>query len=237
MIAKCWKICLYVANTIFALVGVAMVASGIYLTLATTPLIFLPSWIVPIFIITGLVFLIIFGCGCHGGRIAEGKIENEERNWWLMIYAVIMLIFCLVEIGSIAALSEYTSIEVDTGSILENQISSLPKNQWQDMQDTFKCCGFTNNTGALATSRIYCSNQGLRVGASGPPCKDFVINSIQENSKYFLISIGAILFFAIMAFIPAICLAFCNPQLQSTTKDDKDTIPLGRTDGNESALW
>lgn len=154
MLAKHWTWFLYFINTIFAVVALAFIILSIAIVTSAVPMMaFLPKWIVPITMTAGIFFLSVIFCGFKGASLAETRIEDESKNWWLVCYAMMMILLSLVQIGGIVGISKYAAdIKNQPDSFLQGQIEALPKHQWKDIQDSLGCCGYAQNNSTLATS-------------------------------------------------------------------------------------
>jgi len=229
---RSWKICLYIINAIFAILAVAIIAVGVIThTGSVAAVAFLPTWIIPISIASGGVFLLIVIIGCCGTKKSEDKIENEQKNWWLIFYAFIMALLCIVQIAAMAGVASYADLGSQSDDVLQAQIEKLSPKQWSNVQDSLSCCGFTDNSNAnsLATGQLFC-------GADpGPPCKEILIDNMNDNTVTFMAVFGAIIGFGLFAFISATCLACCNPVLPGNNGHEE--IQLGADSPGTGEGW
>merc|ERR1712130_900162 len=149
------------------------------LTRISPTLVFLPTWIGICSLVTGGLILPIFYIGYGGTRNVENSIVNNQKNWSLVAYAFMMGILCIIFINILLNLSPISNIE--------NQIELLSEDKWKDIQDTLQCCGYKNNSGNLATSIKFCSNQTTNQSAV-IPCENKLRQSIDNSLASFSIT-------------------------------------------------
>jgi len=112
----------------------------------------LPSWLIQICLVSGAILLIIGFMGCCGA-FSTTKKNKQRKNWALIVYATVMGIFFIIQIGITVAVSSYSSISKHD-DLIQSQIQKLDSAIWIDIQNSFSCCGWKK--GFRETS-IYCN--------------------------------------------------------------------------------
>jgi len=223
MIARDWKNILYVINGISFLVSVGIIVLAILQMVNSKVVVvaFFPKWVLPLILVIGVVMLSVVTCGWRGTFFAEEYIEKQENNTWLIVYSIVVFIILSLKIATFAGAAYYSKVEEKPDSFLGDQIKLLPKSQWENIQDTLECCGFSPKYYNLATSTRYCDYNNATNATVIPssirnnitnaiPCKAKIIDIIDSNALLIMIVCIFAIFVSLTAFISSLVLGCCR---------------------------
>ncbi|CAG0916382.1 unnamed protein product [Notodromas monacha] len=147
---KCIKFLVFIFNLLFALSGLAILATGAIMEAAYKEYLqFLPNEIFSaplILIIVGVSIFAIAFFGCCGAM--------KESNCLILTFAVLLGVIFILEISvGIAAYVMKSEIEKDISVRMTKSVEqvkfdtdSILKRSWDVIQTEFKCCGSSNYT-------------------------------------------------------------------------------------------
>jgi len=210
---------LYCINTITGLLGAALLGLGIYsltsegsLALKATQ-----AWVLNTVIAFGAIVFVLSCLGCHGANVARQRIANNDSNWALILYFLIVLVAFVVQVAASGLLftlsGAITNAKADawsnsTSHKIENDIVDYIENhptKWVDIQNHYDCCGYGELTGDLATG----SACNFTIGAEPETCRTKLLGESEQQVLSIAIVALVIAFIELLSLISTCCLCCC----------------------------
>jgi len=188
--ASCAKWCLIIFNILFCLIGVALVAVGIYayITLSDYLNILGDSRInapAIVLIVFGVITFIVAAMGCFGAC--------KESPCLLFTFAAIICILLIAEIGAgVAAYVFKDKVEgffdeksADVLALYDETADAAATTSWDKVQKELECCGYNGPTDwqnlTLAPLQKGKIPDSCPTGANVTGCKQQIIDDIKDN--------------------------------------------------------
>lgn len=220
--ASCAKWCLIIFNILFCLIGVGLVAVGIYayitlrdyLNILGNPMINAPAIVLIVF---GFITFVIAAMGCFGAC--------KESPCLLFTFAVIIAVLLIAEIAAGGAAFAFRGrveefFDDNAGKFMagykENDGQALTQS-WDKVQKELECCGY--NSSSDWTNLDIAPNQGGKIpescGAQITGCKKKFITIVKDN-VYIVAAIGVA--FGVIEFlgIALACVVGCQARKGET---------------------
>lgn len=186
--AGCAKWCLIIFNVLFCLIGIGLVAAGVYayvalksyLDIVGNPMINAPAIVIISF---GCITFLIAAIGCIGAC--------KESSCLLYTFAVIIGILLIAEIAAGAVAFHYrTQIEdlirnnsVKLMASYNESVDNVAKDAWDTLQMELECCGV--NSSADWTDLNIAPSQGGKIpsscGTNTDGCLTKAIEFVENN--------------------------------------------------------
>eukprot|EP00698_Gefionella_okellyi_P007858 TRINITY_DN1921_c0_g1_i1.p1 TRINITY_DN1921_c0_g1~~TRINITY_DN1921_c0_g1_i1.p1 ORF type:complete len:263 (+),score=56.27 TRINITY_DN1921_c0_g1_i1:60-791(+) len=178
--AKCSQVFLVLINILFIILGVALIAGGIFLLVRSFGT---PSGLAFIALAIGIVALILSIIGC------VGTIKGSSCA--LVCYFIFVLILSLIVLGAAIA-----------GMIFRNQAQSLASEVWTlfynspaavaaqlpDLEASLNCCGFNTTTNMVSPPSVQPPYQCSAPQIANGPCEPILVSAI--NMSLLWVSVG-----------------------------------------------
>eukprot|EP00698_Gefionella_okellyi_P007860 TRINITY_DN1921_c0_g2_i1.p1 TRINITY_DN1921_c0_g2~~TRINITY_DN1921_c0_g2_i1.p1 ORF type:complete len:244 (+),score=38.92 TRINITY_DN1921_c0_g2_i1:92-823(+) len=178
--AKCSQIFLVLINILFIILGVALIAGGIFLLVRSFGT---PSALAFVALAIGIIALVLSIIGCVGGI--------KGSSCALVCYFIFVLILSLVVLGAAIA-----------GMIFRNQAQMLASDVWllfyhspatvaaqlPELEASLNCCGFNTTTNMVSPPSIQPPYQCSTPQIANGPCEPILVNAI--NMSMLWVSVG-----------------------------------------------
>jgi len=188
--ASCAKWCLIIFNILFCLIGVALVAVGIYayITLSDYLNILGDSRInapAIVLIVFGVITFIVAAMGCFGAC--------KESPCLLFTFAAIICILLIAEIGAGAAAYVFKDnvesfFDENSSKVLalyDENADAAATTSWDKVQKELGCCGYNGSSDWQNTQLAPLQNgkipDSCPTGANVTGCKQQIIEGIKAN--------------------------------------------------------
>lgn len=169
----------------------------------------MPAWALPLGIAFGAI-ICVFACfGFMGARRAPGLIATGSRNWFLIIYLLIVFLAVIIQLVVAATLLSLVGVikNAQAGKTADSAVQKFESSfvswtashsaKWVDIQEYFNCCGYAFSNDTTATNPSCYPHGPIYL-----PCKYQLLDAAGSQAK----SIGI---FGIVFVLIQLAAGFC----------------------------